>query len=79
MTKFATTLLLSLVLLTGCCTGHVSASALEDTIAPVMSRHDAYVTNDEGLTDLQKRLYLRSTTLLRKTLAEAVDPSSTTE
>jgi len=79
MTKLATTLLLSLALLTGCCSGHVSASALEDTIAPVMSRHDNYVKQDAAMSPLERRVALRSTFLLRKTLAEALDPNATKE
>lgn len=71
-------ILATLVLLTGCCgEGYVRVEGIQVPLDKVMSRHDAYVNSDETLAPLQKRIYLRSTFVLRKTLADAKDPGST--
>ena len=76
MTKLALNLLL-LVTLSGCHQGYVRAEALDGTLNPVMDRHDAYVKADEGLSEIEKEVFLNSTLLLRKTIKEAKDPNST--
>ena len=77
MTKFFTCSLL-LLSLVGCCgQGYVRVDSIQDTVAAISSRHDAYVKADESLSDLQKRIALRSTSTLGKTLKEAKEPNST--
>lgn len=61
----------------GCCTGHVRAEALQGPFSKIKARHDAYVLQDEALSEVEKRIHLRSTMLVEKTLKEALDPNST--
>lgn len=66
---------LSLLALTGCGTpGYVRADAIEGTLNRALDRHDAYVREDESLSDLQKRTDLRDSELLRRVVKEAKQP-----
>lgn len=58
------------VMLAGC-GSMVDATAIKGSTDLICGRHDAYVTNDPTLSDLQRQTYLRSTELLRKVVDEA--------
>lgn len=62
---------LLLMLLTGCCTGHISASVIEGPIKKVTARHDDYVQADENLGSTERDTYLLSSELLQRLVAEA--------
>ena len=49
----------------------IEAGALADPLKSVMNRHDAYVKEDSKLAGVSRRVFLRSTKILRDTLAEA--------
>lgn len=51
--------------------GYVKVSAIEGLVEKVSVRHDAYINADDSLSDLKKRVALRSTTLLRAVINEA--------
>lgn len=51
--------------------GYVKVGAIEGLVEKVSTRHDAYINADDSLSDLKKRVALRSTALLRKVVAEA--------
>lgn len=56
----------------GCCgAGAVRAEAIAPAVEKVSARHDAYVKADASLSEVDRRIFLRSTELLRKVLAEA--------
>lgn len=66
------TALLSMVLLCGCGSrGKVDAEVVRDLVQPISARHDAYVTADPQLDDLDRRAYLRSTGILHDLLEAA--------
>lgn len=66
---------LGLLVLTGCGTpGYVRADAIDGTLFRTLDRHDAYVREDESLSDLQKRTDLRDSELLRRVVTEAKQP-----
>lgn len=68
-------LLAAIPALTGCCSGRVRASAIAPTIARVTARYEELVkkkVKDEGLTSLEGRIWLRSASQLRKTVAAAL-------
>ena len=54
-----------------CVQGMIRADAIAGLVEPVTDRHDAYVETDEGLADEQRRVYLRSSELLRAVVEEA--------
>ena len=55
--------------------GMVNAVAVQPVLTPVLDRHDNYVANDAGLSDVEKATYLRSTAILRDTL-NAANPTA---
>ena len=72
----ALTLTVTMLFVTGCCSGHVAVSAIEGNLTIVLDRHDAYINSGKSptgaeLSDLQKRVQLRSTRLLRETMEAA--------
>lgn len=64
-------LLPGLVLLQGCCSGHVSAQAMGELCWPTWQRHDAYVREDQALDPLKQESYLTTTVIGRRILEEA--------
>lgn len=63
---------LAVFLLTGCAgPGMIDSANVDGTLRDVLDRHDAYVDTDEGLSDLERRAYLRDAQLLREVLNEA--------
>lgn len=65
----------ALLCLSGCLAPKrtVNADALTPTLGPVLERHDAYVSADESLDDLEKETYLRSSALLKGTMITATE------
>jgi hypothetical protein len=58
----------------GCCSGHVSADAIEGTVEKVTQRHDRFVKGEATAEDKDpknKDTFLRSTELLRTAVKEA--------
>lgn len=53
--------------------GQVSAHDLKPALDKVCDRHDNYVQADSATSALQKKVFLRSTKLLRQIVDEAVD------
>lgn len=51
---------------------YIRSEAVDGPFRGVADRHDAYVNADESLDDLERRIYLRDTELLRRLLDEAV-------
>jgi hypothetical protein len=51
----------------------VSVAAVETYVRSVTARHDDYVTADEGLSVLERRVYLRSSELLNYVIDEAME------
>ncbi len=66
-------LVTSLFLLSACSSGMIHVDAIEGLVEPLTARHDAYVQNDENLSDELKGDYLRSSDILRAVLEEAKD------
>lgn len=62
---------LPLFLLMSCQTGMIRADSIDGAVNRVADRHDAYVRDDDSLSDDEKSIYLRTTELLRRLLAEA--------
>ena len=71
-----------LLLLAGCCKGHIRADAIDGSIEIVTERHDRLVNatkdvNGDGVTDdedeADRKTYLRTTKLLRKVVDAALD------
>lgn len=58
--------ILWVLLLAGCCQGHVDADAIRPLVDIVTRRHDSYVREDDNLSDRRKTRYLRSAALLRR-------------
>lgn len=52
--------------------GTLNPEALDRPLSRVSDRHDAYISADTRLTDLQRRTYLRDTALLRAVVDEAM-------
>ncbi len=50
---------------------NIKPGDIKAPVAGVTGRHDAYVTDDEGLSDLERRIYLRDTKLLNELVNEA--------
>jgi len=68
-------LLCAMPILNGCCSGHVRADAIAPTVARITARYEELVkkkVKDEGLTALEERVWLRSATQLRSTVAAAL-------
>lgn len=53
--------------------GKIDASVLKDPIEKVAARHDAYVQADESLSEIERRVYLRTTELLQELIREALE------
>lgn len=49
----------------------ISVDAIEPGLVEVLDRHDAYVKADQSLDELLKRIYLRTSELLRLLMEEA--------
>jgi hypothetical protein len=64
----------SFVTLAGCQKGMIRVSEIAPSVQIVADRHDAYVEADTTLSDTERRIYLRSTSLLREIVAEAEAP-----
>ena len=64
-------LLFLLPLFCGSCVNPEIPESVQELNRAVYARHDAYVEHDTGLSDLEKRTYLRSTEILRGWLDEA--------
>lgn len=72
MKRIATLLVLVALCASGCTSsGYVHVDTFDGLIGPVADRHDAYVQADKTLDETQKRVFLRSTELLRKIIDEA--------
>lgn len=72
MTRIASLLALVALCGSGCTSsGYVHVDTFDGLIEPVAARHDDYVQADESLDEFQRRVFLRSTELLRKAVAEA--------
>lgn len=57
----------------GCAPKHtINADAIDGPLYRVSDRHDAYVQNDESLSDVERSTALRDTELLRKVTDEAM-------
>ena len=56
--------------------GHVRAQAIENTVEAVTERHDDYVEGDDSVPDRIKQVYLRSSQLLRETVAASGRPAT---
>jgi len=58
--------------LAGCAgAGKINVSAISTSVRAVADRHDDYVRSDADLTDLERRVYLRSSSLLLRVVEEA--------
>lgn len=54
-----------------CQTGMIRADAIDGPVNRISDRHDAYVKEDASLSADEKAIYLRSSELLRRVIAEA--------
>ena len=57
--------------LMSCQTGMIRADAIDGPVKRIADRHDSYVKEDASLSDEEKSIYLRSSELLRRIIAEA--------
>ena len=62
---------LLLIPLSGCKTNMVSVEAIKPGLTQVLDRHDAYVKADAKLEDFLKKVYLRTSELIRMVLDDA--------
>jgi len=61
--------------LAGCAgRGMIHVSEVGPLIGNVADRHDAYVTEDEDLSTVERRVALRSSEILRRVVEEATPP-----
>lgn len=74
MRKATKWLAVLLVCLGGCAGNMISVDAIEDSVAKVAERHDAYVNADATLSAEDKALYLRTTEILRGVMEAAKAP-----
>ena len=58
-------------MLASCQMGMIRADAIDGPVNRISDRHDAYVKEDDSLSDEEKSIYLRSSELLRRIVAEA--------
>jgi hypothetical protein len=58
-------------MLASCQTGMIRADAIDGPVNRITDRHDAYVKADDSLSNEEKSIYLRSSELLRRVIAEA--------
>jgi hypothetical protein len=65
------TLVFAASMLASCQTGMIRADAIDGPVNHIADRHDAYVREDSSLSDDEKSIYLRSSELLRRIIAEA--------
>jgi len=49
----------------------INVAALRPGLEKVLDRHDNYVKADQSLSDVLRKVYLQTTTLIRKILEEA--------
>jgi hypothetical protein len=62
----------ALLSLTGCCPQKtISADAIAGPLNRVSDRHDGYAEKDPDLDEVERRIYLRDTELLRQVLEES--------
>lgn len=52
-------------------TGMIRADAIDGPANRIADRHDAYVKEDSSLSNEERAIYLRSSELLRRIIAEA--------
>lgn len=72
MKRFKTlSLLVSMLFLASCQTGMIRADAIDGPVNRIADRHDAYVKEDNSLSNEERAIYLRSSELLRRVIAEA--------
>lgn len=69
--RFLALFIIPALMLASCQTGMVRANAIDGPIKRIAARHDAYVILDESLSDDEKAIYLRTTELLKRIVAEA--------
>ena len=62
---------LPLLFLGACATDMIQVDAIADSVALISERHDLYVLNDQGLSDDERRIFLRDTELLGLVIEEA--------
>lgn len=67
--------LLALVLLAGCTSGMITATAVDTPMRKVAARHDAYINADTKLSPVEKSVYLRDTAELIQIL-DAAKPAT---
>ena len=58
-------------MLASCQMGMIRADAIDGPVNRISDRHDAYVKEDDSLSDEEKSIYLRSSELLKRIIAEA--------
>jgi len=58
--------------LTGCGRSMISAESIEQPVRNITERHDAYVENDDSLSDVERRTYLRSSEILNDLVDQAL-------
>lgn len=56
--------------LPSCKVGMLSADLIDGSLRGIADRHDAYVQVDPGLTDLERKVFLRDTEIVRRILDE---------
>ena len=71
MKKTMKKLFLVPVLLLTSCASMIHVDAIDGPVNRISDRHDAYVSADESLSQDEKDIYMRTTELLRRILAEA--------
>jgi len=54
------------------CSGMIKASQVKIPMNGIMDRHDAYIEADAAMSDLQRRIYLRDSEIIRGVLDEAL-------
>ena len=64
-------LLFAASMLASCQMGMIRADAIDGPVNRISDRHDAYVKEDDSLSDEEKSIYLRSSELLKRIIAEA--------
>ena len=58
-------------MLASCQMGMIRADAIDGPVNGITARHDAYVQEDDSLSDEEKSIYLRTSELLRRIITEA--------
>lgn len=80
LTRITAALLLALALAPGCVPkGYIRAESLKPTLESALERHDHYVTTDEDLSALERRIHLRDSEVLRLAFDEATKEAAAEE